>query len=152
MTWTVYCDESWSCIINYLSESLRALLNLLGIHWWCLEHFVRWLQRCIWLILTRWIALVIARIFFLNRSSWTLKGNVDIELHHLLLVFYGHLGHWIDLWSLHWTFSTWMAWMIIDFLNWTWPRGWLDWSWISPLGALRLSGVGMMESSKIKTA
>jgi len=23
----------------------KAELNLLGMHWWCLEHFVRWLQR-----------------------------------------------------------------------------------------------------------
>jgi len=27
----------------------KVELNLLGTHWWCLEHFVRWLQRCTWL-------------------------------------------------------------------------------------------------------
>jgi len=48
--WVIACRvESLPLILTrwWVMSLDKVELNLLGMHWWCLEHIGRWLQRCI---------------------------------------------------------------------------------------------------------
>jgi len=121
-SWTVYCDESWSCIIICLVESLHVVLNFLLILtcWWVMRRAkacIDGVMRSLWIVLTRVVNIM------LNWSSW--YSYVDLACWSLKIALIGLVSFAFGIICNTWNelygrfnccmWKTWIfAWMIME--------------------------------------